>query len=126
MIRRPPRSTRTDTLFPYTTLFRSLRQPGARGGALSLHQEEAKKSTARRTALAEKIFLGTVTDCAAGQAFEIGVDRAVQAGKLTARKDQRANEAAVGGGDPHLQRVRSEERRVGKECCITGGSKGGT
>src|SRR3546814_19886793 len=29
MIRRPPRSTRTDTLFPYTTLFRS---PGPRGG----------------------------------------------------------------------------------------------
>src|SRR3546814_6250011 len=26
MIRRPPRSTRTDTLFPYTTLFRSLRE----------------------------------------------------------------------------------------------------
>src|SRR3546814_17114444 len=26
MIRRPPRSTRTDTLFPYTTLFRSLEQ----------------------------------------------------------------------------------------------------
>src|SRR3546814_7903783 len=26
MIRRPPRSTRTDTLFPYTTLFRSSRQ----------------------------------------------------------------------------------------------------
>src|SRR3546814_4932429 len=26
MIRRPPRSTRTDTLFPYTTLFRSRRQ----------------------------------------------------------------------------------------------------
>src|SRR3546814_3593801 len=25
MIRRPPRSTRTDTLFPYTTLFRSCR-----------------------------------------------------------------------------------------------------
>src|SRR3546814_10740279 len=29
MIRRPPRSTRTDTLFPYTTLFRSLRHDGA-------------------------------------------------------------------------------------------------
>src|SRR3546814_15222635 len=27
MIRRPPRSTRTDTLFPYTTLFRSGRNP---------------------------------------------------------------------------------------------------
>src|SRR3546814_2452785 len=28
MIRRPPRSTRTDTLFPYTTLFRSAHRPG--------------------------------------------------------------------------------------------------
>src|SRR3546814_20591327 len=28
MIRRPPRSTRTDTLFPYTTLFRSAAKPG--------------------------------------------------------------------------------------------------
>src|SRR3546814_5356136 len=27
MIRRPPRSTRTDTLFPYTTLFRSVSAP---------------------------------------------------------------------------------------------------
>src|SRR3546814_12970901 len=33
MIRRPPRSTRTDTLFPYTTLFRS---PFLRGG-FNLH-----------------------------------------------------------------------------------------
>src|SRR3546814_9644354 len=30
MVRRPPRSTRTDTLFPYTTLFRSL------GGLLAI------------------------------------------------------------------------------------------
>src|SRR3546814_16991512 len=30
MIRRPPRSTRTDTLFPYTTLFRSLCDHGYR------------------------------------------------------------------------------------------------
>src|SRR3546814_1339163 len=29
MIRRPPRSTRTDTLFPYTTLFRSCEPNGA-------------------------------------------------------------------------------------------------
>src|SRR3546814_12978388 len=33
MIRRPPRSTRTDTLFPYTTLFRS--SPGAFGENIS-------------------------------------------------------------------------------------------
>src|SRR3546814_12511677 len=33
MIRRPPRSTRTDTLFPYTTLFRSVRYAGCRSPA---------------------------------------------------------------------------------------------
>src|SRR3546814_14256187 len=33
MIRRPPRSTRTDTLFPYTTLFRS---GGARSGGIGM------------------------------------------------------------------------------------------
>src|SRR3546814_16208397 len=33
MIRRPPRSTRTDTLFPYTTLFRSERRLLARSCA---------------------------------------------------------------------------------------------
>src|SRR3546814_12917733 len=31
MIRRPPRSTRTDTLFPYTTLFRSALENGVFG-----------------------------------------------------------------------------------------------
>src|SRR3546814_16498383 len=35
MIRRPPRSTRTDTLFPYTTLFRSCLAP--RRGAYDIH-----------------------------------------------------------------------------------------
>src|SRR3546814_14865567 len=33
MVRRPPRSTRTDTLFPYTTLFRSDRGRGDGGRA---------------------------------------------------------------------------------------------
>src|SRR3546814_9568634 len=33
MIRRPPRSTRTDTLFPYTTLFRSIE--ACRGAAFA-------------------------------------------------------------------------------------------
>src|SRR3546814_6299938 len=34
MIRRPPRSTRTDTLFPYTTLFRSVRAERLHASAL--------------------------------------------------------------------------------------------
>src|SRR3546814_16574131 len=38
MIRRPPRSTRTDTLFPYTTLFRSVgRLCGGQGAHGALH-----------------------------------------------------------------------------------------
>src|SRR3546814_3398796 len=48
MIRRPPRSTRTDTLFPYTTLFRSLllgesskrRQPSLKLNYLSQHSTQ--------------------------------------------------------------------------------------
>src|SRR3546814_8176093 len=41
MIRRPPRSTRTDTLFPYTTLFRSARRRLHRGPvAGDLHRPE--------------------------------------------------------------------------------------
>src|SRR3546814_12289171 len=40
MIRRPPRSTRTDTLFPYTTLFRSGRQGSRPGIGASFRQRE--------------------------------------------------------------------------------------
>src|SRR3546814_18536415 len=39
MIRRPPRSTRTDTLFPYTTLFRSIE---ARGAELLINGQPVK------------------------------------------------------------------------------------
>src|SRR3546814_824286 len=45
MIRRPPRSTRTDTLFPYTTLFRStldLLQRDARGLERALQEAGVK------------------------------------------------------------------------------------
>src|SRR3546814_2750665 len=45
MIRRPPRSTRTDTLFPYTTLFRSP-PGGARHGRR--HRDPRRSGTGRR------------------------------------------------------------------------------
>src|SRR3546814_8588986 len=38
MIRRPPRSTRTDTLFPYTTLFRSLSSKAEYENSINLSQ----------------------------------------------------------------------------------------
>src|SRR3546814_3139336 len=40
MIRRPPRSTRTDTLFPYTTLFRSLCAGSAQAPKTVKNREE--------------------------------------------------------------------------------------
>src|SRR3546814_3696657 len=48
MIRRPPRSTRTDTLVPFTTLFRSRRHTGK--VVQALHQAEDDAARARRVA----------------------------------------------------------------------------
>src|SRR3546814_2007761 len=50
MILRPPRSTRTDTLFPYTTLFRSagaLHRPGGRAGRGGAHPETGRHPAGR-------------------------------------------------------------------------------
>src|SRR3546814_2460329 len=63
MTRRPPRSTRTDTLFPYTTLFRSIdlaedrKRFQALLAALDLRQPPNGTATSREEALAvaEKI-----------------------------------------------------------------------
>src|SRR3546814_12134083 len=49
MIRRPPRSTRTDTLFPYTTLFRS-----AHGGDAVLRRGREVPAGALQCAAAER------------------------------------------------------------------------
>src|SRR3546814_18290237 len=59
MIRRPPRSTRTDTLFPFTTRFRSdamTKMPKAWGGAAAL---AAGLMIAAGSAAAETVFLSS-------------------------------------------------------------------
>src|SRR3546814_4970763 len=56
MIRRPPRSTRTDTLFPYTTLFRSVCS-----NPLALEAASAELSTDEwKRAIAEAAELGAL------------------------------------------------------------------
>src|SRR3546814_2872751 len=55
MIRRPPRSTRTDTLFPYTTLFRSRRSDGRAGCRREMHFAE-------ETVLAERLLCRSMVD----------------------------------------------------------------
>src|SRR3546814_12925243 len=63
MIRRPPRSTRTDTLFPYTTLFRSTTAMGlaramaAAGGTVLLIDADARRRASSRL-FAEDVQLG--------------------------------------------------------------------
>src|SRR3546814_4642016 len=62
MIRRPPRSTRTDTLFPYTTLFRSVLPVNA---AISYYESEA-------LAWEQAAFIrsrASAGDCALGENF---------------------------------------------------------
>src|SRR3546814_20883431 len=48
MIRRPPRSTRTDTLFPYTTLFRSPGMEDTRGAPAAQDWEAERQELAQR------------------------------------------------------------------------------
>src|SRR3546814_8838825 len=59
MIRRPPRSTRTDTLFPYTTLFRS--------------RNEAPLLRRTRAKLADSLLL-TIATRQPRKKVEIGID----------------------------------------------------
>src|SRR3546814_8728206 len=53
MIRRPPRSTRTDTLFPYTTLFRSGRERHRPSATVSHDRASAAILLSDRTILAD-------------------------------------------------------------------------
>src|SRR3546814_10498176 len=66
MIRRPPRSTRTDTLLPYTTLFRS--GPGRPG-------HRARSRLARASRLFVRRRLHPTPPCRAGSTGLTSVDR---------------------------------------------------
>src|SRR3546814_15506054 len=54
MIRRPPRSTRTDTLFPYTTLFRSGQLRTRRRSSRNRHSQEREHAGEVSTATEEE------------------------------------------------------------------------
>src|SRR3546814_8190614 len=58
MIRRPPRSTRTDTLFPYTTLFRSRRGLPPRAPNAARRRRGGGDAVTLLPAITEDAFLG--------------------------------------------------------------------
>src|SRR3546814_12563302 len=128
MLRRPPRSTRTDTLFPYTTLFRSVaderRRLGLEQPAVALLQplrqplahDQQRRQRQRREQQRQQVELQE-------QHFDLRslLDRGDRAIALPGhqrcddRHDQPPRGGAeraqpIGGGDD-----RSEERRAGKE-----------
>src|SRR3546814_11514443 len=67
MIRRPPRSTRTDTLFPYTTLFRS---PVRRASRVLLGRAFRRGNAEALTDLVGRVI--AALDIAGDQRWEIG------------------------------------------------------
>src|SRR3546814_20192738 len=87
MIRRPPRSTRTDTLFPYTTLFRSRRRHdgcrchGAGAAAVGQPWPEGADRARRRGRAAERELFDARS---AGHAVPAAVGRALLT-KVSAR-----------------------------------------
>src|SRR3546814_9832605 len=88
MLRRPPRSTRTDTLFPYTTLFRSGdRQflglpPRRRRAAGGERGQPGGGETAPARHHRQSQLLDHAADGRAGAAASRGRDRAHQRGHL--------------------------------------------
>src|SRR3546814_17083895 len=94
MIRRPPRSTRTDTLFPYTTLFRSGRSRGV-----------VRERVFVRLYKNHNKLLGGHNEIE-GKLVTRGVDCDVNG----RRRPRLCPTGAI---------ARSEERRVGKECVRT-------
>src|SRR3546814_19786856 len=109
MIRRPPRSTRTDTLFPYTTLIRSSTAHGYGGvdawllgrRALRAHVDGAHRGCAHVHAPRSRAY---------GHAYGARSSAAKCLPPSTHRQRARARLPV---------RPRSEERRVGKECVRT-------
>src|SRR3546814_11446236 len=86
MILRPPRSTLTDTLFPYTTLFRSRRIGDQLGRCLAIDDQDA----AKHTMFAHQVFVGGYF---AFTAFAFLVAAFVAVAALRARRqDQRRGE----------------------------------
>src|SRR3546814_10552547 len=71
MIRRPPRSTRTDTLFPYTTLFRSGPvPPPPAGGRTSPRRRTGARRCPATSSGSQKISAAFNPPCIRAAAFE--------------------------------------------------------
>src|SRR3546814_20235671 len=110
MIRRPPRSTRTDTLFPYTTLFRSQAQASQKFSENVL--DSVDRWSLHITQEARLAGLpADVVDAARAAAQADGLEGWKLVLKMPCYLPVMQN--------ARDRSLRSEERRVGKECVST-------
>src|SRR3546814_21123955 len=111
MIRRPPRSTRTDTLFPYTTLCRSV-QPQRH----SCEDQQDRQRAGWQAPLAPKCVEAEARGRQPKGQRQVERDEAQQIRRLVvSRKDEEGKAERCSS----LRAHRSEERRVGKACVST-------
>src|SRR3546814_14492859 len=133
MRRRPPRSTRTDTLFPYTTLFRAPadRQESAAlcyGATLALAQEKVGKASVPVDPAAQALHFVLLAGSSDGMGDPARIDQIGARGKQLQHKVVTDKNAASytapcakafpetpAGAFKALPADKSEERRVGKE-----------
>src|SRR3546814_12841591 len=106
MIRRPPRSTRTDTLFPYTTRFRSAGRVVSVGDGIAVVSGLLDVRAGEMVTFVASGFKGMALNL---NTFTVGVvifgsERFIRQGDIVVRTGQL---------------IRSDERRVGKECVST-------
>src|SRR3546814_11557379 len=103
MIRRPPRSTRTDTLFPYTTLFRSVRP--VKDKSVIATNDRDRQDAALAPTLKERVedFLSYEGELLDERRFDEWLELFTEDARYWMP----------------LARNRSEERRVGHECVST-------
>src|SRR3546814_2108343 len=121
MIRRPPRSTRTDTLFPYTTLFRS-RSIAFRTLPAEMHEIECSLETPPNTTATRGLrlwevirrprldqLLASSASCSASSGVQLGLGE--HGAHLEGHVVQRVHvcRAAVDGAHHDLDDRRSEE-----------------
>src|SRR3546814_20597001 len=116
MIRRPPRSTRTDTLFPYTTLFRSC---WGYNGSTPGPTIEAVEGDRVRIYVTNRLPEATSVHWH-GILLPSGMDGVAGLNQTAIAPDETfVYEFTLRQHGTQMYHTRSEERRVGQECVST-------
>src|SRR3546814_16002557 len=115
MIRRPPRSTRTDTLFPYTTLFRSNCSAAVKALSDIIVTSSSAETIIGQLPADQKIIFGPDRHLGGYMNRKFGRDMLLWPGVCI------VHEAF---SETELLKLRTEERRVGKGVFRTGSFRG--